>query len=246
MHHPDQDDGSRRPLRRISHCGPLLRTGAAGLAATLGAAIIVAATHVSAAGSLDTVPLRAIDIDRQVPAGFGESASPSAFPSLPESAGPGATSSYPGSTGPSTTPSLTAEQQRRVDAVRAAARNTEPITHPLSPPAAVPLPGLTVENHGSLQRTGRTVRIVSAGGDLTGQRELAWVADRGWRVGRARCSDTIRLSPDLAPTRQPTLLLCWRTSARRSVYTVMVDVTRRGPSAQASVATIDAVWRRLR
>ncbi|WP_250033361.1 hypothetical protein [Paractinoplanes maris] len=91
----------------------------------------------------------------------------------------------------------------------------------------------------------RTLRVVSGHGDLTGYRELAWVADRGRQEAHGvRCSQTIRLSLDEKPARHPTLLVCWRTSAQRSAYTVMVDQDGR-PSAKVSVAALDAAWRRL-
>jgi hypothetical protein len=145
---------------------------------------------------------------------------------------------------PAATPSLTDAEKARVAAARAyAAKHTVPITHPLAPPTAPSAIGdLTVT---SRQRGDRTLRIVSARGDLSGQRELSWVADKGRRQGSARCSQTIRLSPDVAPERRPTLLLCWRTSAKRSVYTVMVDLHGR-PSVRQSVAAIDTAWAKLR
>lgn len=106
-------------------------------------------------------------------------------------------------------------------------------------PAAV-----TMTESGSVQKDGRTLRVVSARSDLTGQRELAWVADRGERVGNARCSQNFQLSNSVKPKVRPTLLVCWRTSATRSVYTVSVDV-KRPPSKQASVAAIDEAWAKL-
>jgi hypothetical protein len=93
-------------------------------------------------------------------------------------------------------------------------------------------------------KSGSTLRVVSARHDLTGQRELAWVAEKGETVGSARCADRIRLSADAEIREHKTLLLCWRTSATKSVYTVAVKLGGR-PSKQASVTEIDRVWSTL-
>jgi hypothetical protein len=102
----------------------------------------------------------------------------------------------------------------------------------------------TVSESGSLPVDRRTLRVVSARGDLTGSRELLWVADGGHPVGTARCSQKFRFAPSNEVTEKPTLLVCWRTSATRSVYTVAVNLDGR-PSEKASVATIDKVWAEL-
>jgi hypothetical protein len=112
---------------------------------------------------------------------------------------------------------------------------------PVNPGSSV-VPSVT--NSGSLAKERRTLRIVSARGDLTGARELTWVADGGHPVGSARCSQKFRFNPKSAVSEKPTLLICWRTSATRSVYTVAVDLDGR-PSEKASVATIDKVWAEL-
>jgi len=110
--------------------------------------------------------------------------------------------------------------------------------------AADPSYSLTVTDSGSLPKDHHTLRVVSARGDLSGQRELAWVADSGHQVGDARCTQNFRIGPSAAPRVRPTMMLCWRTSAHRSVYTVAVDV-QHPPSEKASVATIDQVWGQL-
>ncbi len=91
---------------------------------------------------------------------------------------------------------------------------------------------------------GETVKVVSARHDLSGYRELAWAADEGQKVGTARCTQRIRLSPDDKVRMHPTLLLCWRTSEAKSVYTVAVKIGGR-PSKPASAAEIDRVWSKL-
>jgi hypothetical protein len=104
--------------------------------------------------------------------------------------------------------------------------------------------GVTVRETGSLKNGPGTMRIVSARRDLTGQREFAWAADKGELVGNARCTNRLRLSPDAGLQVLPTLLLCWRTSAARSVCIVAVKLNAR-PSKHAVVTEIDRVWSKL-
>jgi len=104
--------------------------------------------------------------------------------------------------------------------------------------------GVTVRSSGSMPKDHHTLRVVSANSDLTGQRELAWVADKGQPVGDARCTQNFRIGPGAPARVRPTLLICWRTSAQRSVYTVAVDVDHR-PSPKASVDELDRVWNEL-
>jgi hypothetical protein len=86
-----------------------------------------------------------------------------------------------------------------------------------------------------------TLKVVSARQDLTGYEELGWAADRGERIGDVRCTQRIKISADTSVRTQSTLLLCWRTSSSRSVYTVAVKYDGR-PSEQVSAAEIDRVW----
>jgi hypothetical protein len=100
---------------------------------------------------------------------------------------------------------------------------------------------VTVVNSGSLSMDKHTMKIVSAHGDLTGQRELAWAADAGHAAGAARCTQNFRFNPQSKAGGRPSMLLCWRTSATKSVYTLAVDITQK-PSERASVATLNATW----
>jgi hypothetical protein len=104
---------------------------------------------------------------------------------------------------------------------------------------------VTVSASGTLAKDKRTFKVVSARGDLTGQRELRWVADAGHAVGDARCTQTFRFNPQSKAGVKPTLLICWRLSPTKSVYTVLVDLNHK-PSAKASVAAIDKTWRSMR
>ena len=103
---------------------------------------------------------------------------------------------------------------------------------------------IRVSNSGTIKNDRRTLRVVSAYGDLTGKRELAWVADAGHVVGAARCTQNFKFNAEARAGVRPTMLLCWRTSATKSVYTVAVNLSQR-PSEKDSVATIDKVWRQM-
>jgi len=96
----------------------------------------------------------------------------------------------------------------------------------------------------TVRRGGETVQVKSGLRDLTGYRELGWIVDKGKKVGNVRCTQRIRLSPSVKARVRPTLLLCWRTSAQKSVYTVAVKMGGR-PSMKASAAEIDKEWTKL-
>jgi hypothetical protein len=148
----------------------------------------------------------------------------------------------------SRTPSPSASARTKTAAERvaaahsAAAEDGVEVQRPLpAATAAGALEDLTVTDSGSLREDRGTLRVVSAHGDLTGYKELAWVADDGDAVGFARCSQTFRFAGNAKPARKPNLLVCWRTSAAKSVYTVMVDLDGR-PSKQDSVAALAKRW----
>jgi hypothetical protein len=121
------------------------------------------------------------------------------------------------------------------------ANGGQPKQAPASPGAAA-IP--TVTDSGSIKKDRRTLRLVTAHADLTGQRELAWAADEGRVVGSSRCTQNFRLNPNDPAVVRPTMLLCWRISKTKSVYTVAVDLAGK-PSEKDSVATIDKAWSSL-
>jgi hypothetical protein len=89
-----------------------------------------------------------------------------------------------------------------------------------------------------------TIRITTARHDLTGQGPLAIAADEGTKIGDARCTNKIRFSTGAPAQERPTLLLCWRTSAKRSVVT-MIATPGGKPAAATSVGVIDREWAKL-
>ncbi|MFI5892552.1 hypothetical protein ACIA5D_20835 [Actinoplanes sp. NPDC051513] len=117
------------------------------------------------------------------------------------------------------------------------------VRHPLSVAGQVDPAAVQVRQVGS-NAAGRTLRVSSARQDLTGYRELAW-ARNGRAVGSATCTQTFTPSANVPARERPTMLLCWRLSAKKSVYTLAVDTQAR-PSMAASVAEIGKAWAALR
>ncbi len=158
-----------------------------------------------------------------------------------------ATASAAASSAAVPTPSSAASPEtdaQRVANARAGKKNSRPVLHPLpEPPPTTPPAEPHVENSGSV-RTGQTLQVVSARSDLTGQSALGWLADQGEKVGPAACSQRFRFANQTAASVKPNLLVCWRLSATKSVYTVMVNLHGH-PSRAESVAAIAKEWERL-
>jgi hypothetical protein len=160
-----------------------------------------------------------------------------------------ASSKAPASSVASASPSASADAKavakEIADARAAAAKDGVPLRRPVKAEGKTDAAAAAkVVNTGSLSKDRATLRIVSARADLTGQRELALVADAGRPVGNALCSQKIKVSADLEAQTKRNLLVCWRTSAQKSVYTVAVDLDG-NPSEQASVAALDKEWQAL-
>lgn len=236
--HDDRPRNSRRRKQAIA--------GAVGLAAVLGGGAFLITDRLT--GEADPV---SSEVAAPAPVGApapgaasmspvpsGPSAAPKPSATVASSASPSA----PAASSPK--PRTTAERIR--DARAAVAKAGDQVRRPLPPVngnAAPAASEVTVTNTGSL-REGGTLRVVSARQDLTGHRELRWAADAGEAVGTARCTQNFRLSAGAPAKERPTMLLCWRTSAERSVYTIAVSADGR-PSKAASVAVIDQRWAQL-
>jgi hypothetical protein len=93
---------------------------------------------------------------------------------------------------------------------------------------------------GSL-KSGGIIRVVSARGDLSGQRELHWVAGGVEPYRNAECTQRFQLGNEPKPARKATLLLCWRTSTEKSVVTVLVDPKGK-PSRAKAVRELNKKW----
>jgi hypothetical protein len=173
---------------------------------------------------------------------------PATSPSAKASSSAPATSRAPAGTVSRRPTSAPAEKptsaRERVQAAReAAAKNGVEVQRPLPVAPAQALSDVQVTNSGSLKEDGRTLRVVSARGDLTGYRELAWVTGAE-KVGDASCTQTFKFADNATAERKPNLLICWRTSSTASAYTVMVDLDGK-PSKQDSVAALAKQWSRL-
>jgi hypothetical protein len=92
---------------------------------------------------------------------------------------------------------------------------------------------------------GSLIRVVSARHDLTGQWDSLWAADSGRSFGTSRCTQNFKINGSSYAEVRPGMLLCWRTSAARSVVTVATVKVGR-PAAASSVAVVDREWSRLR
>lgn len=222
-------DAVRRSRRRKQAA-----VGAVGLAAVLGGGAFLVTEAVTR------------DSGAPVPEALAPRA-PASSVGTPVTPSKKAPSSRPPAVSVSRTPSPSASARtksaaERVAAARsAAAKDGVKVQRPL-PAATVAgaLEDLTVTDSGSL-RDGGTLRVVSARGDLTGYKELGWVADDGDPVGPATCSQTFRFANSAKPARKPNLLVCWRTSGTKSVYTVTVDLDGH-PSKRDSAAALTKRW----
>ena len=218
------------------------------IAGVAGLAVLGAGAYLVTSQVVDNTRTKTKDAAALAPAPL-EPVSPSA--SEPASAEPSAAASASASPStaatpePSPAPSRTLTAEQRVAKARAAASKAGyPVKRGLVPTAKVAAGPVSVRNTGSLQQGG-TMRIVSAPYDLTGTRELLWAADEGNPAGDdVRCTQNFKLSNDTEARVRPTMLLCWRTSAGKSVVTVAV--ARKGkPASAASVAVIDREWAKI-
>ena len=209
--------------------------GVAGLALVLGAGAYATTTALLNNGSSPDVAAPAPLSTSAVPEPSQE---PSVVPSRT------ATKSIAKPTrSPSPSPLVSGPPQDFIDPTTTATRTELRPPAPRGNIAAVPPEDIKVTNTGSLNSAQGTMRLVTAKGDLSGLRELAWVADEGTKYGEVRCSKTFNFSSGTAPSERPTMLICWRTSAQKSVYTVAVKLS--GPTPPASVAMINREWARL-
>ena len=86
-----------------------------------------------------------------------------------------------------------------------------------------------------------TVEVTTAKSDLTGQQTLRMAADQGEPVGRARCTKRLRFANAASVQTLPSVLLCWRVSAHRSVVTLAV-AKKGSPSPGISESIINKEW----
>jgi hypothetical protein len=154
-----------------------------------------------------------------------------------------------GSASASASASTTSPDPDVVASIKAArekmAKDGVKVTRPLPTPSTNrPVVGLARSTDGSL-KAGGIVRVVTARSDLTGQQELGWVSGGVTSYGDNQCSQTLRLSGDAQPTKKPNLLMCWRTSAKKSVVAVVVDPKGK-PSRTKALDVLEKKWRDMK
>jgi hypothetical protein len=242
MTHYDPDDDyayDRQAARRARRRGKAA-VGAVGLAALLGGGAFLVTNLLT--DKPETIANESGALSPLVPPSVApESPSPSASPTRHGRSG--SVASRTASPTPSPSVSSKSAAQRIQDARRNAAKNGVPLMRPL-PAITVPAEDITVTNSGSLDSSSGTLRTISARGDLTGQRELAWVSDDGTPYGDAHCTQTLHFANNSTPSLKPTLMLCWRTSASKSVVTVLVRLHSK-PTMAAGVAALDKRWQQM-
>jgi hypothetical protein len=139
-------------------------------------------------------------------------------------------------------PETSDDVKKRITAARETAEKAGfPLQRPLEPTGTVA--GVTSETTQRLP-DGTTLRITTANRDLSGQRPLLWAADDGEPRGNSLCTQKFRFSQSDSGHTRPTMLMCWRTSADRSVAVLAVAPTGT-PSRQATTKVVDREWKKL-
>ncbi|MDR7280394.1 hypothetical protein [Catenuloplanes atrovinosus] len=258
---PEPDDGStytsavahrpRRPKQQLI-------AGAAGVLAVLGVGGVILATQgrnepvaISTADPapppgvatvVPSVPLIPTASGLPVPPSATAGAAPSAPAPAPVSPRPGAAAPT-AATRAVPAPAATARSERNEQPGAAALPQPSKTLRAQPQSTAVKDSEVQVVQTASPDDKER-LKVASARADLTGYRELSWVTEENERIGDVRCTNRIRLSPDLPAQPRSTLLICWRVSATRSVYTVAVNVDGK-PSRVRSIEALEAAWRKL-
>jgi hypothetical protein len=102
---------------------------------------------------------------------------------------------------------------------------------------------VTGRSYGTGKPGARSIRIVAGRTDLTGALELTWAAGTAETVGQDRCTDDLRLTAASTPRVRPTVMLCWRTSATFSAYSLIIDPKATTPiTAAEGAAALDGAW----
>jgi hypothetical protein len=147
-------------------------------------------------------------------------------------------------TPPSAAQSISPEVRKSIDVARERMRKDGvEVQRPVTPPVPQTADNIQTTTKGSL-KAGGIVRILAAREDLTGQRELAYVAGGVQKYRNVPCSQTFQFSTTPAPAKKDNLLMCWRTTATKSVVAIVVDPKGK-PSREKAVAAIEQKWRSM-
>lgn len=220
--------------------------GVAGLAALLGAGAYLVTTQVADRNASTRTRDAGALAPMVAPATRAPSGAASAAASGDPAAQPDAIVPNKGavkrSTSPSPSKTMTVEEQIKA-AREAAAEDGYSVKRPVTPAPGVKLASGLVDARDEPRKNGN-LHVVSARYDLSGQRELLWAADKGKKVGEITCTQNFKFSNNLKPRVRPNMLMCWRTSAKKSVVTVLID--RGGkPSTVESAEVIESEWAKL-
>jgi cytoskeletal protein RodZ len=229
------DDGVNPPETSPARRRTLVAAGVVGLAAVLGAGAYV----VTSQGKADETT-----VSRDT-AAMAPSVSPQSAiaPSAPAARGTAdAVEPSPAGVKPSAsaTASLTPDEQ--VAAARSqGAKAGRPVQR-----AVTDAPGMSAAavNQRTEPLPNGTVQIITSKSDLTGHQQMEWAGDKGVRIGEAHCTQKVKFTNNAAPAVRPNLIMCWRTSAKRSVVTLLVDQKGK-PSASKSAEIIAREWAKL-
>lgn len=205
-----------------------LAVGAVGLAAVLGVGAYTITSEVVDSGRTEAQDIRVIG-----PAPSGDPGSPD--PAVSTSPAPSVNSSA------SALPREVVE--KIIEARKKMAKDGVGVQRAL--PETVGTNAAEVERttKGSLKEGG-IVRVVTARGDLSGHGELAAVAGAVKEHRNVPCSQTFRFSSSAVPTKKDNLLMCWRTTASKSVVAIVVD-PKGHPSRDKAVDALEKKWRSM-
>jgi hypothetical protein len=102
---------------------------------------------------------------------------------------------------------------------------------------------VSVSTLGSLQHDRHYMKVYTARGDASGERELQW-AVKPYPVGNAQCTRTLKVNDHAEAKERTTMIMCWRLSSRKSVYVISVDV-RQPPTEQEAMAALNGAWDKM-
>ncbi len=247
---PDAN-GDRNRKRRLAVAG------ATGLAVVAGAGAILLTTRtddpappdlgavapIVATPSATTAPSPAASSGMPSPASSADGEQMATADSVPDQKTKSAAPKASASTAKAATND---EVRKKIEAARSkAAADGHPVQRPLTASTGVAAESLDsyMEKSRKLD-DGGVLRIFSAKGDLSNQREMLWAADSGEASGDARCTQKFRFAQNAEPAVRPSMLLCWRITSKRSV--VVLAIAKKGsPSAPQTVAALDTEWTRI-
>ncbi|BCY13910.1 hypothetical protein [Actinoplanes sp. L3-i22] len=86
------------------------------------------------------------------------------------------------------------------------------------------------------------VSVVAADYDLTGLGQLRWAGDRGGNTGNALCTQKFKFDPAKAAETKSDMVMCWRTSSKKSVVALAFGQHGSHPSAELIAGVVDDHW----